>query len=103
MKKMILKAIKVTLLLPLGLLTAAAFADPAATLDRASELHQQALALEHGWSVTEPLIAEARAAMDAGNADQAQALADRALLVAEQSLKQAEDEKSAWQTRVVGR
>ncbi|WOJ97201.1 hypothetical protein R0137_01180 [Congregibacter brevis] len=103
MNKIMEKAMKAPPVLPLVLFTATALADPATTLDRASELHRQALALEHGWSVTEPLIAEARAAMDAGNGGQAQALADRALLVAQQSLKQAEDEKSAWQTRVVGR
>ena len=95
--------IKKSFLLALSLSAAAVFAGPVETLERADTIHQQALAQEHGWSVTEPLMDEARAAMAAGDEDLAQALADRALLTAEQSLKQAQAEKSAWQTRVVGR
>ncbi|WOJ92693.1 hypothetical protein R0135_12980 [Congregibacter variabilis] len=95
--------IKKSLLLSLSLSAAAAFAGPAETLERASAIYEQALAQEHGWSVTQPLIDEAREAMAAGDEDRAQALADRALLTAEQSLKQARDEKNAWQARVVGR
>ncbi|WP_439107463.1 hypothetical protein [Congregibacter sp.] len=103
MKKISQTVFKPVLLLSFVLSATTAFADPAATLARASEIHQQALAEEHGWSVTEPLMAEAKAAMEAGDAELAQELADRALLVAEQSLKQARDEKTAWQARVVGR
>jgi hypothetical protein len=103
MKKITQTVIRQILLFSLSLGAVSAFADPAATLARASAIHQQALAQEHGWSVTEPLIIEARAAIEAGDVEHAQTLADRALLVAEQSLKQAEDEKTAWQARVVGR
>ncbi|WP_439102820.1 hypothetical protein [Congregibacter sp.] len=103
MKKIIPFVMGQSLLLSLALSPLVALGDPAETLARASELHQQALAQEHGWAVTEPLMEEARAAMEAGDSEKAQSLADRALLVAEQSLKQAETEKSVWQTRVVGR
>ncbi|WP_414980285.1 hypothetical protein [Congregibacter sp.] len=96
------KTITKSLLLSLSLSAAAVFADPVDTLERATALHQEALAQEHGWSVTEPLIEEARAALAAGDTEGAQALADRALLTAEQALKQAQTEKGAWQARVVG-
>ncbi|MFT7289036.1 MAG: hypothetical protein ACI87W_003163 [Halieaceae bacterium] len=71
------------------------------TLDRAAELHQQALELEHGWSVTEPLLQEARESLVAGDLEAAQALSARALLTAGQSLEQARREATAWESRVV--
>jgi len=87
--------------------TAAAFAGPAddvrATLERADSAYREALALEHGWAVTEPLMDEARAALEAGDVAGAQAIADRALLTAEQSLEQARKERDAWSDRVVQR
>lgn len=76
-------------------------ADPGEIIERATAIHQEALAAEHGWSVTVPLIAEARAAIAAGD-ERAQALAERALLFAERSLVQAEQEKQAWHARVPG-
>ncbi len=72
------------------------------TLARAEQIHAQALELEHGWSVTEPFIEEARAALEAGDMESAAAIAERALLTAEQSLKQGQEEKTAWQDRVLG-
>lgn len=103
MKKLLKIVTCKSLLLPLVLCATAAAADPGATLERANLIYQQALAEEHGWSVTEPLMEEARAALAAGDSEAAQALADRALLTAEQALKQARDESSAWQARVVSR
>lgn len=76
-------------------------ADPASMLERATAIHKQALAQKHGWSVTAPLIAEAQAAISAGDG-RAQELAQRALLCAERSLEQAEQEKHIWQSRVLG-
>lgn len=78
----------------------AVFADPAATLAKADAVYEKALALGHGWSVTQPLIDEAHAALAGGDQLKAQALADRALLTAEQSLEQAEREQTAWRSRV---
>ncbi|EAQ98271.2 hypothetical protein [Congregibacter litoralis] len=103
MNKTIHTVIRQGLLVPLLLSPAVVLGDPVETLARAMDIHQQALAEEHGWAVTEPLMEEARAALEAGDPEQAQMLADRALLVAEQSLKQAQSEKTAWKTRVVGR
>jgi hypothetical protein len=48
-------------------------------------------------------MAEARAALEAGDVAGAQAIADRALLTAEQSLEQARKERDAWSDRVVQR
>ena len=73
------------------------------TLARAEVAHEQALALEHGWSVTRPLMDEARAALAAGDDAAALAAAERALLTAEKSLEQAHAEADAWQGRVIGR
>ena len=74
-----------------------------AILEQAQAVHGQALALEHGWSVTQPFIDDARAALAAGDEDSARALAERALLTAEKSLEQAKTESTAWKERVLGR
>jgi hypothetical protein len=97
-----------TVIVALTAFTAApVFATPAddvqAMLARAESAYQEALALEHGWAVTEPLIAEARAALAGGDLAAAQAIAERALLTAEQSLEQARSERDAWAGRVVQR
>ena len=74
-----------------------------AMLEHARAAHDQALALEHGWAVTEPLIEEARAALAAGDLEAAQEHAERALLTAEKALTQARSERDAWADRVVQR
>ncbi len=74
-------------LLVSGPLLAADRASVEETLARAEQIHAEALELEHGWSVTEPFIEEARAALEAGDTESAAAIAERALLTAEQSLK----------------
>lgn len=87
------------------LLSHAALADAAevrAMLERAESIHEQARVMEHAWLVTGPLIAEAEAALAAGETAEAEALASRALLTAEQSLAQAERERDAWRERVLG-
>jgi hypothetical protein len=96
---------KTLLFLPAMLLSLAALADPAEVrvkLERAASIHEQARVLEHAWLVTGPLIAEAEAALDAGETAEAEALASRALLTAEQSLAQARRERDAWRERVLG-
>ncbi len=108
MKQILVKALFVSALvlnLPAAAAAAAAAddrADVEATLARAASAHEQAMALEHGWSVTQPFIDEARAALDAGDMERAAAAADRALLTAEKSLEQARVEAQAWQDRVLG-
>lgn len=84
-------------------LASVALAGPEETWTQAASIYEQALAREHGWSVTQPLIQAAREAAAAGDEVLAQELADRALVTAEQALKQAEVEESAWRSRVVGR
>ena len=83
-------------------LRAAEPADIEATLARAAETYALALAREHGWSVTQPLIDEARSALEAGDLDTAAAAADRALLTAQKSLEQARAEAEGWRERIVG-
>jgi hypothetical protein len=72
-----------------------------AVLELAEARYSEALALEHGWSVTEPLMQEAREALAAGDSEAALELAERALLTAEQALRQADEEKRAWQQRAL--
>lgn len=86
-------------LLPLGLM--AAESDVESVLAEAASLHQQALALEHGWSVTEPLMEEARAALAAGDSERAEEIARRARLTAEQAVEQARREQTAWRERAL--
>jgi hypothetical protein len=73
------------------------------TLERANAAYEEALSLEHGWSVTEPLMEEARQALSAGDESRAQELADRALLTAQMALEQARAEADNWKDRVVGK
>jgi hypothetical protein len=82
-------------------LAGAAIADPQETWLQAADFYEQALAQEHGWSVTPSLIDAAKEAAASGNDTLAQELADRALLTAEQALRQAQSEKHAWKSRVV--
>jgi hypothetical protein len=74
-----------------------------ATLQEAEAQHAAALAREHGWSVTEPLMEEAREALARGDVAAAGELAERALLMAQQSVLQAEREAGDWQGRVLGK
>ena len=71
-------------------------------LARTEAAYARALALEHGWAVTEPLMEEARAALAAGEVDRAQEIAERALLTAEQAVAQAEREAESWRDRALG-
>jgi hypothetical protein len=91
------------LLLPLAWAAADETQSVFDTLERANAAYEEALSLEHGWSVTEPLMEEARAALSAGDEARAQELADRALLTAEMALEQARAEADNWQERVVGK
>ncbi len=87
-------------------LSACAAADRAVvedTLERAEAVYERALALEHGWSVTRPLMDDVRAALAAGDEAAALVAAERALLTAEKSLEQALAEAEAWRDRVIGR
>ena len=72
-----------------------------AVLERTQLAYDEALLREHAWSVTEPLMDEARAALERGEVEEAEAIAARALLTAEQALAQAQAEEEAWRTRVV--
>ncbi len=81
---------------------AADVAEIEALLTRAQAAYEQALALEHGWAVTEPLMEQARQALAGGDPDAARELAARALLTAEKSVEQAQTEAEAWKGRVLG-
>ena len=61
-----------------------------------------AAAKGHAWSTSDTLLAQARAAMDAGDEARALELASEARLQAEIALAQAEFEADAWRGRVIG-
>ncbi len=71
-----------------------------ALIAEAEELYQQAKEKEHAWIVTSRSIAEAKEALAAGDEATARQAAEKAVMTAEASLKQAEDEALAWQSRV---
>jgi hypothetical protein len=54
----------------------------------------------YGWTITATYIDQAKSQLAAGQTDSAMATAQRALLVADQSLEQSRAEKTAWQARV---
>ncbi len=68
-------------------------------IHQAAELHRRSLALENGWVATERQLAEARAALAAGDLDAAGAAAARATALAEAALAQAEREREHWRER----
>ena len=67
-------------------------------LDQAMAANQKAKSLGFEWTVTAPAIKKAKAALEAG--EDAQALAEKALLLAEASVFQAENETATWEMRV---
>ena len=69
-------------------------------ISQAEAKYAEALALSHAWTTTRTLIEKASAALAAGDAGKARALAEQALATAEASLEQAEVEEQAWQSRV---
>lgn len=69
-------------------------------LNRAEAVLAEASSLGHAWSVTQPLIDEARAALAAGELAIARGHAERALLTAEQAVLQAKQEQDNWADRV---
>jgi len=70
-----------------------------ALLEKAQQQYAEAQRLEHAWSVTEPLMEEARRALQKGDLAAAKATAERALLTAEKSVEQARREREAWRER----
>ena len=67
---------------------------------KAEALYLQAREKEHAWMVTSRSITEAREALADGDEMRARQAAEKAVMTAEASLKQAEDETLAWQDRV---
>lgn len=60
----------------------------------------EAAALGHAWTVTQPLIDDAVAALQAGDIVLAGELAERALATARASIAQANLEEKTWRSRV---
>ncbi len=83
----------------LVLLASASYADTAAVISRAEQLNADARAEHNAWVQTQRFIDKAKTAMVSGDKEGARAAADRAVLLAEASLKQVEAEREAWQQR----
>jgi hypothetical protein len=71
-------------------------------LAQAEDALAQAAERGHAWSVTRPLIDEARASLAAEDNAAALQRARRALVTAEAATAQAEQEQEAWRTRLPG-
>jgi hypothetical protein len=69
-------------------------------IEQAKELQEEARSKQHAWSATSDYIAGAQNRLAAGKLEQAQAMAERAVQAARASIKQADEEATAWQARV---
>ena len=69
-------------------------------ISQAEASYTEALALSHAWTTTRTLIEQAKAALEAGDAGKARALAEQALATAQASVEQAGVESQAWQSQV---
>ena len=74
--------------------------DVTKTIEQASQSQLKATAQGHGWTITATYIDQAKSQLAAGQTDVAMTTAQRALMVADQSLEQARTETTAWQARV---
>ena len=89
------------LTLLLALLTAGCASEFERRYEEAEGLRMQAAEKGYEWIATANLLEQARTESDAGNAEAALELADKARFQAEAALQQAEREQEAWQRRVV--
>jgi hypothetical protein len=75
---------------------AASESDFAAAFATAEKAEQEALSARNAWTVTETALADAKKAADAKNYDAATALARQAEALANASIAQAREQKTAW-------
>ncbi|MGB0693485.1 MAG: hypothetical protein ACPGPD_12260 [Pseudomonadales bacterium] len=80
-------------------LAQAALADAAAVIKEAEALNAKARSMENAWTPTAKLIAEAKAAQVEGDEVRASEMGERARMLAEASIRQAELERERWKTR----
>lgn len=71
-------------------------ADTDADITRASQLHQEAVRIEGGWTTTEKYIKQAKSALKNNKKARAKALAAKALAHASRSLDQAKQQRENW-------
>ena len=73
----------------------------AAIIAEAEKVHLAAREKEHAWTVTGKHLKDAKEALAAGRTEAALVSAERALITAKASLKQAEIESVAWKDRAL--
>ena len=66
-----------------------------------AKVEQQALALQAAWTTTEQTLKQAKKAAESADYDRATALAREAEALAEQSIRQAGAQKTAWRQAVI--
>ena len=94
-----MKPIAIAILIALAAATPALAAgeqDFTAAYAVAAKVEQQALAMQAAWTTTEKALKDAKKAADAKDYDRATALARQAEALAKQSIRQAEEQKTAW-------
>ena len=89
------------LTLLLAVLTSGCASEFERRYEEAEGLRMQAAEKGYEWIATANLLEQARTESDAGNAEAALELTDKARFQAEAALQQAEREQEAWQRRVV--
>jgi hypothetical protein len=80
---------------------AASEQDFTAAYAAAEKVEQQALAMQAAWTTTEKTLKAAKKAADGKDYDHATALAHQAEALAKRSIRQAEEQKTAWRQAVV--
>jgi hypothetical protein len=68
---------------------------------KAEAAQQQAVQMKTAWTTTTVTLANAKKAADAGNFDEAAALAQHAEALANASIAQAKDEETLWRDAVI--
>ena len=102
MKQVVLfAALSMAMLMAAFPASAASESDYEASFAKASALAARALAMDAGWTVTGKALLEARQAAAEQHFDQATALAQQAQALAQASIRQSEEQETAWHAAVV--
>lgn len=81
--------------------SAASESDYQASYAKASALADKALAMDAGWTTTGKVLHEAQQAAADRHFDQAMVLAQQAQALAQASIRQSEEQQTAWRAAVI--
>ena len=101
MKQVLIAALSIAMFMAAFTASAASESDYEASFAKASALAAKALAMDAGWTVTGKALLDARQAAADQHFDQATALAQQAQALAQASIRQSEEQQTAWHAAVV--